>query len=140
MSLEQLQLVREYLEDHLRRDVIAHSDVSYASPVLFIKKPGRGWRFCVDYRKLNAILEVGAKCPDCGGMVKAGHLDADYRKFDMYEIGRVARRGEEDGGLACRDAMLFDGGHSTQIYIDGEDEHVEVHGDPVPVFIYATKR
>jgi uncharacterized protein YigE (DUF2233 family) len=62
------------------------------------------------------------------------------RKFDMYEIGRVTRRGEEDGGLACRDAMLFDGGHSTQIYIDGDDRHIEVKDDPVPVFIYATRK
>ena len=62
------------------------------------------------------------------------------RKFDMYEIGRVTRRGEEDGGLACRDAMLFDGGHSTQIYIDGEDRNVDVQGDPVPVFIYVKRK
>jgi len=53
MSLEQLELVKSYLDDHLRRGFITHSDASYASPVLFAKKPGGGWRFCVDYRKLN---------------------------------------------------------------------------------------
>ena len=62
------------------------------------------------------------------------------RKFDMYEIARVARRDEVDGGLACRDAMLFDGGHSAQIYLDGENKRVHVDGDFVPAFIYATKR
>ena len=62
------------------------------------------------------------------------------RKFDMYEIGRVTRRGDDDGGLACRDAMLFDGGHSTQMYVDGDDKTIDVKGDPVPVFIYATER
>lgn len=62
------------------------------------------------------------------------------RKFDMYEIGRATRRGEDDGGLNCRDAMLFDGGHSTQIYVDGDDKHVDVRGDPVPVFIYAKRK
>jgi predicted aspartyl protease len=57
MSIEQLQLVKDYLEDHLRRGVITHSNASYASPVLFAKKPGGGWRFCVDYRKLNELTK-----------------------------------------------------------------------------------
>ena len=59
------------------------------------------------------------------------------RKLDMYEIARIARRGEEDGGLACQDAMLFDGGHSAQIYAEGDGERIVVSGDPVPVFVVA---
>ena len=55
MSLEQLGMVKAYLEDHLQKGFIIPSDAPYASPVLFAKKPGEGWRFCVDYRKLNAI-------------------------------------------------------------------------------------
>lgn len=62
------------------------------------------------------------------------------RKFDMYEIARIARRGPEDGGLGCHDAMLFDGGHSTQIYLEGDTKRVTIDGDPVPVFVYATRR
>ena len=57
MSLEQLELVKEYLKDHLYKGFIVPSDAPYASPVLFAKKPGGGWRFCVDYRKLNAITK-----------------------------------------------------------------------------------
>ena len=30
---------------------------SYSSPVLFVKKPGKGIRFCVDYKRLNAITK-----------------------------------------------------------------------------------
>ena len=57
MSLEQLELVKDYLQDHLQRGFIVPSDAPYASPVLFAKKPGGGWRFCVDYRKLNEITK-----------------------------------------------------------------------------------
>jgi uncharacterized protein YigE (DUF2233 family) len=58
------------------------------------------------------------------------------RKFTTTEIARVARIAEDKGGLACRDAMLFDGGHSTTLFIDGEgSDDVVVHGGPVPVFI-----
>jgi exopolysaccharide biosynthesis protein len=60
------------------------------------------------------------------------------RKLDMYEIGRVTRRAAVDGGLECRDAMLFDGGHSTQLHLDGT--RISVSGDPVPVFVYAVPR
>lgn len=61
------------------------------------------------------------------------------RKFDMYEIARIARRGELDGGLECRDAMLFDGGHSVNFRVDGASR-VTVEGDRVPVYIVATER
>src|SRR4051794_34332815 len=47
MSLEQLELVKAYLEDHLQRGFIEPSDAPYASPVLFAKKPRGGWRFYV---------------------------------------------------------------------------------------------
>jgi hypothetical protein len=57
MSLEHLKMLKEYLHDHLQKSFIEHSDAPYASPVLFAKKPGGGWRFCVDYRKLNAITK-----------------------------------------------------------------------------------
>lgn len=62
------------------------------------------------------------------------------RKFLMAEIGRVTRRAEIDGGLECREAMLFDGGHSTQMFLEGDTKRVTVNGDPAPVFIYATKK
>ena len=57
ISLEQLQLVKTYLNEHLKSGFITYSDASYASPVLFIKKPGGGWRFCIDYRKLNDLTK-----------------------------------------------------------------------------------
>jgi uncharacterized protein YigE (DUF2233 family) len=62
------------------------------------------------------------------------------RRFDMYEIQKIARRPESEGGLACRDAMLFDGGHSTQFVLTSGDFTVGVNGDPVPLFLYATQK
>jgi uncharacterized protein YigE (DUF2233 family) len=62
------------------------------------------------------------------------------RKFDMWEIGRIARRSEKNGGLGCYDSMLFDGGHSTQMYIEGDEKTIHVAGDPVPVFVFAKRR
>lgn len=62
------------------------------------------------------------------------------RKFDMYEIGRIARRAEIDGGLECQEAMLFDGGHSTQVYAESDRRPIRIDGDPVPAFLFVTPR
>ena len=55
--IKQLRLMKEYLEEHLKKGFIILSRAPFSSPVLFAKKPGGGWRFCVDYRKLNAIMK-----------------------------------------------------------------------------------
>jgi hypothetical protein len=55
MSLAELQTVKQYLLDNLNKGFIVPSQAPYASPVLFVKKPNGGLRFCIDYRKLNAI-------------------------------------------------------------------------------------
>lgn len=57
MSEGELLLVKRYLIEHLEKGFIEASSAPYASPVLFAKKPGGGLRFCVDYRKLNAITK-----------------------------------------------------------------------------------
>lgn len=61
------------------------------------------------------------------------------RKLQIIEIARVAQRDEIDGGLACREAMLFDGGHSVNFFVAGDKQRVSVEGDPVPVFVVATR-
>ena len=55
MSGYKLQKVKEYLEENLRRGYISPSTAPYASPILFVQKHDGSLRFCVDYRKLNAI-------------------------------------------------------------------------------------
>ncbi|OBS16093.1 hypothetical protein FPOA_27763 [Fusarium poae] len=55
MSRNELTALREWLDENLRKGFIRPSSSPVASPVLFVKKPGGGLRFCVDYRALNNI-------------------------------------------------------------------------------------
>jgi hypothetical protein len=56
-SLEELTAMQEYLTDNLSKGFIVDSKAPFASLVLFVCKADRSLRFCVDYRKLNAITK-----------------------------------------------------------------------------------
>jgi hypothetical protein len=55
MSREELQTLRDWLDENLRKGFIRPSSSSVTSPVLFVKKPGGGLRLCMDYRALNEV-------------------------------------------------------------------------------------
>ena len=55
MSRDEILELRRYLDDNLTKGFIRASSSHAASPVMFVKKPGGGLRFCVDYRGLNAV-------------------------------------------------------------------------------------
>ncbi len=52
-----LQKIKKYLIDHLNKEFIFFSFTSYVSLILFIEKKDESLRFCVDYRKLNALIK-----------------------------------------------------------------------------------
>ena len=55
MSREELEVLKKYLTENLNKGFIQASSSPAAAPVLFVKKPGGGLCFCVDYRALNTI-------------------------------------------------------------------------------------
>jgi transposase InsO family protein len=55
MSTEELLVLRKTLTELLDKNFIRVSHSPAAAPVLFVRKPGGGLRFCVDYRALNAV-------------------------------------------------------------------------------------
>jgi len=57
MFNHKLQKIKKYLIDHLNKEFIFFSFASYVSLILFIEKKDNSLRFCVDYRKLNALIK-----------------------------------------------------------------------------------
>jgi len=57
MSDYKLQKMKNYLIEHLNKNFITSSSISYASFILFIEKKDDSLRFCVNYRKLNALIK-----------------------------------------------------------------------------------
>ncbi len=57
MSDYKLQKMKNYLIEHLNKDFIFSSSALYASLILFIEKKDDSLRFCINYRKLNALIK-----------------------------------------------------------------------------------
>jgi hypothetical protein len=54
---KELKVLKDYLEDNLKKGFIKNSSADFASLVLFIKKPNKSFCFCIDFRKLNKITK-----------------------------------------------------------------------------------
>ena len=55
MSQDKLQMLQQYLNEHLAKNFIQSSHSSFASSVLFAKKLSKELQFCIDYQALNTI-------------------------------------------------------------------------------------
>ena len=55
MSRDELLVLRKTLNELLDKGFIRVSNSPASAPILFVKKPGGGLRFCVDYRALNKL-------------------------------------------------------------------------------------
>ena len=60
MSEPNLQFVKKFLEEHLKKGFIEASSAPCSSRIMLAAKPGEGIRFCVDYRRLNELTKKDA--------------------------------------------------------------------------------
>jgi hypothetical protein len=55
LSEKKLQILREYINENLKKKYIRSSTLPARYPVLFVPKLNGKLRMCVDYRQFNAI-------------------------------------------------------------------------------------
>ena len=52
--------MQRQVEGLLERGLIEPANGAWSSPVVLVRKKDGAWRFCVDYRKLNAVTQYDA--------------------------------------------------------------------------------
>ena len=57
---ERAHIVGEQLQSMMENDIVEESSSPWASPIVLVKKSDNTFRFCVDYRQLNAVTHQDA--------------------------------------------------------------------------------
>jgi hypothetical protein len=106
MSAKESPVLKEYIDENLKKGFLRSSNSSTTSPVLFKGKKDGSLRLCVDYKRTNAItvkdrypLPLISELIDRLGQAKL------YSKIDLrsaYNLVRVAKGHEWKTAFRCQ--------------------------------------
>jgi RNase H-like domain found in reverse transcriptase/Reverse transcriptase (RNA-dependent DNA polymerase)/Integrase zinc binding domain/Chromo (CHRromatin Organisation MOdifier) domain/gag-polyprotein putative aspartyl protease len=106
LSPIELDTLRKYIEENLRRGFIRHSQSPCGAPVLFVKKADGSLRLCIDYRGLNKIsIKNRYPLPLIGELLERLAGAKFFTKLDMregYYLLRMAKGEEWKTAFRCR--------------------------------------
>src|SRR5579859_1769863 len=102
----ELEVLQEYCIENLNKGYICHSQSPCGAPILFVKKPDRTLRICVDYRRLNKLTKKNHyPLPQIGNVLDRIAKAKFFMKLDVrdgYHRLRMAPGEEWKTAFRCR--------------------------------------
>jgi len=106
LSPAELEVVRTYITENLRKGFIRHLQSPCGAPIVFTKKADGTLRLCVDYRGLNKItIKNRYPLPLIGELLERISKAKYFTKFDVrdgYNQLRIASGEEWKTAFRCR--------------------------------------
>ena len=98
LSQSELQVLREFIDEHIRIGFIRPSSSPHGAPVLFVRKKDGSLRLCVDFRGLNKISKKDRyPLPFISDLLSTAGKARIYTTLDLrhaYHLVRVAEGDE----------------------------------------------
>jgi len=106
MNPVELQELKKQLEELLKKKFIKQSKSPFGAPVLFVKKPNKPLRLCIDYRALNALtIKNSYNLPRIDDLFDQLRGAKYFSKIDLrsgYHQIRIKEADREKTGFNCR--------------------------------------
>ncbi|MBW0552737.1 hypothetical protein O181_092452 [Austropuccinia psidii MF-1] len=97
LSNQDSEQLRAYISENLEEGFIWPSSSSTGAPVLFVKNKDGGLRFCVDYRKLNAVTRKNKyPVPHMNQLLTVFNGSSIFYKIDLHVAYNLLRIKEGD--------------------------------------------
>ena len=102
LAHSQTETIKKEVQQMLDMDVIERASSPYNAPIVLVKKKDGAVRFCIDYRKLNAVTEFDAEpLPDIEGIFSKLNKAKYFSKIDLSKgFWQIPMRSEDKAKTA----------------------------------------
>lgn len=101
------------------KEYLPHKDISFAIQA--------GPRLLIDGKPTKLTSRVDSRSAIC--VTQANQIIiavTEHLPLTTINLANILRTSEKNGGLACRDALNLDGGHSSQLYAKINDKVINI--------------